>query len=140
MIEPKRRGVMNNPSDWSSAKAATEEKRKLKRFNSPFPVNCLNAETAQRTTGILRDISYGGAKVQLPAGLNVSATQIISLSVCFPDITLNIPGTIAWVNNLFDKKEVGIKFTCLTDTGKETIYNNVFKYFREEITRKWWKA
>jgi c-di-GMP-binding flagellar brake protein YcgR len=131
---------MSNPLDGSIAKAATQEKRKLKRFNSPFSINYFNAETAQETVGVLRDISYGGAKVQLPVHLSVSATQIISLGIVFPDVTLKVSGTIAWVNDLFDKKEVGVKFTQLTDTGKETIYNNIFKYFREEITGKWWQS
>jgi len=127
-------------NDQYENRITTEEKRKLKRFNSPFPVSYFNASSAQKASGVLKDISYGGAKLQMPPSINVSPAQIISLGILFPDITLNVSGSIAWVIDSFDKKEIGIKFSHLTDTGKETIYNNIFKYFREEITRKWWKS
>ena len=117
-----------------------EERRKFKRFKSPFCIQCVNQESSHEFPGVLKDISYGGARVQVYAALDIPQSHLVSLSILFPETTLKVSGKIAWVNDFKDKKEAGICFTYLSDDYKETIYNNIFKYFREEFTRKWWHS
>jgi c-di-GMP-binding flagellar brake protein YcgR len=48
-------------------------------------------------------------------------------------------GRIAWVAQKEREKEAGINFINLTDVHKEDIYNYIFRYYREELTNKWWE-
>lgn len=117
-----------------------QDRRKFGRFKSLFCVQCADKESSQEFPGVLKDISYGGARIQLYTALDIVQSSLVSLSILFPDNALAVPGKVAWVSNSKDKKEIGICFTYLSDADKETIYNNIFKYFREEFTQRWWQS
>jgi c-di-GMP-binding flagellar brake protein YcgR len=117
-----------------------EERRKFKRFKSPFCVQCVDKESCREFPGVLKDISYGGARVQLYTALDIAKSQEVSLSILLPDTTLKVCAKVSWMSNDKDKREVGVCFAYLCDDDKEAIYNNIFKYFRKELTQKWWNA
>jgi len=117
-----------------------DERRKFIRFRAPFCVEYNDDDSLAESSGVLRDISMGGARVLLDTSSDISRESIASLSILFPDNTLSLRGRTVWVIGRGTKKEVGLYFIKIPDSYKEDIYNNIFKYFREEITQRWWST
>ena len=115
-----------------------DERRKGIRFKSPFCVcvQCFDKKSPQEIPGVIKDISYSGARLRLDTPLPLSFTNPISLSILFPENTVEISGKVMWVNR--EKKETGVFFLNLSDIFKQAIYDNIFKYFRKQFTHRWW--
>ena len=115
-----------------------DERRNGIRFESPFCtcIKCLDKESPEEIPGAIKDISYSGARLRLDTPLQLFPADLIALSIIFPDNTLEVSGKVVWVNR--EKKEVGVCFHNLSDYSKETIYDNIFKYFRKQFTQRWW--
>jgi c-di-GMP-binding flagellar brake protein YcgR len=131
---------MSDVSLNSLEKTKIQERRRLKRFNFHFSIKYCDKSTQQTSQGQLKDISYTGASLALPVSHEVSVQQPALINIPFPHSTVNIPAKVVWVRDTLHAKEVGVSFTYLSDYDKDVIYNNIFKYFREEIVNKWWQA
>jgi len=116
-----------------------EERRKTARFKSPFCIQYEPENAKEGFWGVIRDISYGGAKILIDSSYRVKPNSLASIFIFFPDQSLKATAKVMWTKDLGQKKEVGFCFVKLRDAYKQTIYNQVFKYFKAEITKKWWK-
>lgn len=116
-----------------------EERRKYVRFKSPFPIRYTHEASLQETSGAIQDISYGGARITLDSPLDTPSSESISLFILFPEDTLRILGKIIWQKNYPGKKELGLSFINIPDGHKRVIYNRIFKYYKQEFTRRWWQ-
>ena len=116
-----------------------EERRKYVRFKSPFPIRYAHEASLQETSGVIQDISYGGARIRLDSSLDNLIPESISLFILFPEDTLKILGKIIWQKNYPDKKVLGLSFVNIPDNHKRIIYNRIFKYYKQEFTRRWWQ-
>ena len=114
------------------------EKRRFARFKTTLYVlyNLLN--DSREFSGIAKDISMGGMKLALDKSINISVDDFIALHLLIPQITIRVLGKIIWVNESGQDKDAGVSFVNLSDAHKEDIYNFIFKYYREEITNRWW--
>ena len=115
-----------------------EERRKFVRFNAPFCVHYSDKNIPQETPGVIKDISYGGARVIVDTLSRIDNASAADLSILFPKDTLKVSGLVVWVKESGSKKEIGICFQNIPSQYKDTIYNYIFKYFKEELTSKWW--
>lgn len=115
-----------------------EERRKFVRFNAPFCVHYSDQTMSQDTPGVIKDISYGGARIILDTESRINNSSEADLSILFPKDTLKVSGVVVWVKGSGSKKELGIAFQNIPPQYKDTIYNYIFKYFKEELTSKWW--
>ena len=116
-----------------------KERRKFTRFKSLFCVQYESEEIKEGSRGVIRDISYGGAKILLDNPNQINLNSLASISIFFPDQSLKTTAKVMWAKDLEQKKEVGFYFVKLRDAYKQTIYNQIFKYFKDEITKKWWE-
>jgi len=116
-----------------------EERRKSTRFKSPFCIQYEPRGIKEEFWGVIRDISYGGVKILLDNSNQVNLNSLASVLIFFPDQSLKTAAKVMWVKDSGQKKEVGLCFVKLRDAYKQTIYNQVFKYFKDEVTKKWWE-
>lgn len=116
-----------------------KERRKFVRFKAPFCIQYSNADSSREFSGVIKDISMGGTRVLLDTPLDVSPQSLASLAIFLPENTLKVSGEAVWARDFGEKKEIGVCFKNIPDAHKEDIYSHIFKYFREEITRKWWQ-
>ncbi|MDP2922834.1 MAG: PilZ domain-containing protein [Candidatus Omnitrophota bacterium] len=115
------------------------EKRKFTRFKTTLYVKYSHLNNFQDFSAIAQDISMSGIKITLDKSIKICADDFITLYLLIPQITIKVIGKIIWVNDSDNKKEAGIIFINIPDTHKEDIYNYIFRYYREEITNRWWK-
>ena len=80
-----------------------------------------------------------GISIVLDKNTSLCADDFITLYLLIPQVTIKVMGRIAWVAQKEREKEAGINFINLTDVHKEDIYNYIFRYYREELTNKWWE-
>ncbi len=116
-----------------------KERRKFIRFNAPFYIRYNDLGLSQEVSGVIKDISYGGARVLLDTSLDSLPSSLVSLFILILGSPLKISGKVIWVRNSGDKKEIGICFVNIPDSYKEDIYSCIFKYHRQELTYKWWQ-
>ena len=116
-----------------------EERRKYIRFKSPFPIRYTHKESSEEASGVIQDISYGGARIMLDSQLESPPSEPVSLFILFPEDTLRILGKIIWQKTYPSKKELGLSFINIPDGHKRIIYNRIFKHFGKEFTRRWWQ-
>jgi c-di-GMP-binding flagellar brake protein YcgR len=117
-----------------------EERRQYVRFEAPFCVEYKKPPLNEKFQGVIKNISIGGARILLDTSFDISPCSLASIFLLLPEITLNIKGEVVWVRKTGNKKEVGVRFVNLPDTHKDDIYRYIFRYFKEEYTKKWWLA
>ncbi|MDD5195711.1 MAG: PilZ domain-containing protein [Candidatus Omnitrophica bacterium] len=117
----------------------TKTQRKFVRFNAPLYLKISFPNKEESFSAIAKDISLGGAKLVLDLSHKVEREDVLSVFLLLPEKTLNIPGKVVWVKDYIDRKEAGLSFLNFPEIYKEDIYNYIFKYHREEITKKWWQ-
>ncbi|UCC94905.1 MAG: PilZ domain-containing protein [Candidatus Omnitrophota bacterium] len=115
-----------------------QERRQFVRFRVPFYLKCSSSKDAEEISAMAKDVSMGGLKVVLDRALDVVPENAILLSFLLPSRTLRVSGKVVWTKSYEDRKEAGVCFINIPDDHKEDIYNYIFKYYREELTRHWW--
>lgn len=116
-----------------------EEKRRFVRFRAPFCISFADKDSSHELPGVVRDISMGGVRILLDTPLDILPDILVSLYILLPRNTLKLLGRVVWARSRDGRKEIGVCFVHTPDSYKEDIYNNIFKYYREEITRRWWQ-
>ena len=115
-----------------------QEKRKFIRFNAPFSIRYIDKETSQESKGVTKDINYVGTRILLDNPLEICPSRLGSLSILFPDKTINVFTKAMWEKDSSDKRELGCSFINIPDASKQVIYDSIFKYARREFTQRWW--
>jgi c-di-GMP-binding flagellar brake protein YcgR len=115
-----------------------ENKRSCARFKAPFCFDCRYPGSREILTGALGDISFKGACLLIDSQTDFSIEEALSLSLIFPEDTLDVKAKVVWQKKAGDKSKVGVSFLNLSDSFKDNIYDSVFKHHRSEITSKWW--
>ncbi|MCF7871365.1 MAG: PilZ domain-containing protein [Candidatus Omnitrophica bacterium] len=115
-----------------------EDKRRCIRYKAPFCFDCRYPGFREVLSGALKDISFQGACLLVDSQKDLSREEVASLSLIFPETTLDVKAKIVWQKKAGDKNKVGVSFLNLPDSFKDNIYNSVFKHYRKEITSKWW--
>jgi c-di-GMP-binding flagellar brake protein YcgR len=116
-----------------------EEKRKFARFHTPIYLKYRMSDSSKEYAGIVKDISMGGLRVVVDKALDISLDNVLTLYLLIPDSTLKVSARVAWTKDFEDRKEVGASFVNIPDAYKENIYNYIFKYYRDEVSQKWWQ-
>ena len=116
-----------------------EEKRRFVRFRAPFCVHFADKDAIQEIPSVVRDISMGGAKIMLDTNEQILSDSLATLHILLPEQTLKLLGRITWVKSHNSRKEIGITFINMPDHYKESIYNTIFRYYKQEITSRWWQ-
>lgn len=93
----------------------------------------------QEYWGVLRDVSMVGARVLLDASMDIPFGSQLSLSMILPDNTLRVSGKVVWTKDAGGRREIGMFFVNIPDSCKENLYNCIFKYYKNEIVRRWWQ-
>lgn len=113
--------------------------RKFARFKTTLYVRYGRINSSDELSAIAKDISMGGLKLAVDKSANFSPDDFLILYLLIPQITIKVMGKVVWSSQGEHEKQIGISFINLTDTHKEDIYNYIFKYYREELTNKWWE-
>ena len=116
-----------------------QNRRKLIRFKATFILKFSAYETACEFQGVVKDISMGGVRVVVDKSLEPLVNCMVSFYLLLPRQTFKIDGEIAWAKEYEDRKEIGIQFVHIPDSYKEEIYDYISKYYRKELTQKWWQ-
>jgi len=115
------------------------ERRKLIRFKAPFYIKYSLIDSSQEFSSIAKDINMKGVRILLEKSLDLAPESFVSLYLLFPDKTLNICARVIWSKEYEDRKEAGIYFINMPDIYKEDIFDYIFKYYPQELTRRWWQ-
>lgn len=115
-----------------------EEKRKYIRFKAPFCIHYAVEGSSQEFSGVIKDISMGGARLTLDTTSDLSMRDDADLSIMFPDDSLKVSGKVIWSKDVGEMKEVGFCFGTSTDSGKERVHRYILNHFKEQVTRGWW--
>lgn len=115
------------------------ENRKFTRFKTTLYVRYSPLNSDREFCAIAKDISMAGIRLLLDKNLSLNADDFITLYLLIPQITIKVTGRVAWSAVKEDEKEIGVNFVNLADAHKEDIYNYIFKYYRQELTNKWWE-
>ena len=118
----------------------TKEKRKLVRFKAPFYVKYTQFDSSQGLSAIAKDISMQGMRILVDNVLGLKGQDVVCISFILPGQTLQICGKVVWVGEYNDRIEAGVLFLNISDGCKQSILDYVFKYFPQELTRRWWQG
>ena len=116
------------------------EKRRYARFKTPFCVQCDWQNRFQSISGVTRDVSMKGASFLLDTEVSIPPESILSFYFLLPQSTLKIRGEVVWAKDIGNKKGLGVSFKYIADHQKQEIYDNIIKYFPEEIIQRWWQV
>jgi hypothetical protein len=117
------------------------EKRKLSRFRAPFYIKYGPSGSLQRSLGLGKDINFSGVKMLLENTYDVNSGNILDFDLLFPDKEVKVSGVVAWTQDYGDRQEAGVYFTNLREGDQsQAIYEYIYKYFPQELTRRWWTA
>ena len=116
-----------------------QERRKFIRFNASFLLKIKATAGVSFLHGIVQNISMGGLRVALDESAGLSVGKMVSCHLLLPAQTFELSGQIAWMRQSCEKQEAGINFFYIPDYYKEDIYNHISKYYRKELTQKWWQ-
>jgi len=117
-----------------------DNKRKFVRFAAPLYVKYNIDDEPRQLSGVVHNVSMGGAMVMAEEDTQVKAKNTVQLYFLLPENTLAIQGKVTWVKNSAEGKEFGIIFNEFPDACKEVLYQHIFKHHRDEITNKWWQV
>jgi len=118
------------------------ERRKLIRFKAPFYFKYSpnhNSLDFKKFSGIAKDVNMKGIRISLDKTLDVNSQSLICLYLFLPDKILNISAKVVWTKDNGNEKEAGIYFINMPDIYKEDIFDYIFKYYPQELTRRWWQ-
>ncbi|MFH1768143.1 MAG: PilZ domain-containing protein [Candidatus Omnitrophota bacterium] len=115
------------------------EKRNSVRFKAPFYLKWSLADSCQEFSAIGKDINAKGVKLLLDKPHGVAAENYVSLHLLLPDKTLGVVGKVVWIQNYPDRQELGVNFVKIIDSYKQDILDYIFKYYPQELTRRWWQ-
>jgi c-di-GMP-binding flagellar brake protein YcgR len=115
------------------------EKRRFTRFKTTLYIRYNHLNSGEQFSAIAQNISMGGVKIALNKSLKLSADDFLTLYLLIPQATIKVTGKVVWSAEAEREKEAGISFVNFADSHKEDIYNYIFKYYRQEITDRWWE-
>ena len=108
-----------------------DERRKAKRINVSFPVECKNLLARNYFYTVSKDLSLGGVKILTNEFVPVN--NLIKLNINLIDKVINLKAKVSWCNSekISDRYSTGLEFVEVEELDKwelsnflNTIYNS----------------
>ncbi len=118
------------------------EKRKLVRFRAPCYIKVSLPRVSSNFSCVGKDISMKGAGliVEKEDSFNIKPDDSVSLCIFLHQKRLCVHGKLVWAKEYSWYLECGVYFINIKDEYKQAIFDYVFKYYPQELTRRWWSS
>lgn len=126
---------VNKQNDYSHP----DEKRYVPRWEVKNPVTGIIDDKID-LQGEIVDLSCAGTRITFDQGLG-EVNQKVELTVYLSDdIKVDLHGNIVWAKNVWDKREVGVKFFNTSSRIQQMILDHSYEVDRKTVVNHWFEG